>query len=113
MIGSEYSCWLPFLALRKYTVWPSADSEAELTFQPAGVICFGGAASRVRRLRANRAVLALRLASVLRLANTTVPPSAVSTGAETRSMATMSRTSRPRAAATLGRAASRLSGNRA
>ena len=39
-----------------------------------GVICFGGAASRVRRLRANSAVEAFRLASTLRLANTTVLP---------------------------------------
>ena len=73
----------------------------------------GGARSRVRRLRMYRPVLALLSVPTTRLAKITLPPSAVSSGLETRSSAIMSRTSRPRVAASEGIAVSRHNGSRA
>src|SRR5690606_36984382 len=108
-----YSCWLPSFALRKYRVEPSGENAGSLTLQPSGVIPRGGASPRVSRFRAYRAVVALSPASTLRWAKTTLRPSGASTGEETRSRLTRSRTSKPRASARVGRAASRQAGSSA
>src|SRR4249919_670470 len=105
--GIAYSCMDPDFALRKYTVLPSLENDGEFTFQPSGVRRLGGAASRANRSSIHSAVddlLADR--STTRLANTSVRPLGDSVGADTRSSAARSRTSKPRAAAaSKGRAA--------
>src|SRR5690606_20420266 len=99
----------PF-ALRKYRVEPSGENAGSLTLQPSGVIRRGGARSRVSRWRAYRAVVPFRSASTLRWANTTTWPSGESSGEDTRSRRTRSRTSKPRASAAAGRSEERRVG---
>ncbi|ODU52214.1 MAG: hypothetical protein ABS98_04510 [Lysobacteraceae bacterium SCN 69-48] len=66
---------------------PSAENAGEFTLQPSGETCFGGAMSRVTRLRIHSVVVDLLVAlSTVRLANTSTRPSGDSVGEEWRSM---------------------------